>query len=76
MNLPMHVVLSLLVAALTATSCAAVPPPEYPRTHPANPDADAAAADATPGPLSSYRPAAAPFDGSAPTETGERHEHH
>jgi hypothetical protein len=46
-------------AALLLSACATVSPPEYPREHPANPEATQAPVGNAAGALDSYRPAIA-----------------
>ena len=55
-------------SALLLAACATIPPPNYSREHPANPDAESAAVEPTPNPLASYRPAGV----SSKTEPNER----
>jgi hypothetical protein len=68
-------------AAIVLTACATTPSPEYPKTHPANPEAPAASAPPAPSSLATYRsfgnerkPSGDAANQPA-TESGHAHQH-
>lgn len=73
------------LGSLLLAGCATVPAPEYPRSHPANPEASATPLAPTASVLSTYRAAGARSDPARPTpsespapenaEKGQSHEH-
>jgi hypothetical protein len=73
------------LGTLLLAGCATVPAPQYPRDHPANPEASAAPSSPTASVLSTYRAADARLDTARPTpsdspapgdaEKGQSHEH-
>lgn len=67
-------------AGIVLTACAITPPPEYPKTHPANPEAPAASAPLAPTALATYRSFSnerkpSGGDSDQPTESGHAHQH-
>jgi hypothetical protein len=70
---------SVLLAGgtLLLAACATIPPPDYPRDHPANSDAQAEPIQAPSGTLSSYRAEGVGSKGdAAPTDTPSGHAGH
>jgi hypothetical protein len=63
--------LGVLTAAMLLPACATVSAPDYPREHPANPEASPAPASDGSNVLDTYRPATArrPLTGPAATES-------
>lgn len=66
----------VLTAALLLSACATVSPPDYPREHPANPEASQAPASNTVSTLDNYRPATTRKAPPAAQPTEDSHGHH
>jgi hypothetical protein len=60
---------------LMLAACATIPPPDYPRDHPANPNAEAAAVEPPSTTLISYRPETAKSKGDAGSSSDSASEH-
>jgi hypothetical protein len=66
----------MMVAPVLLAACATVSMPEYPRQHPANPDAIQAPAPAAPSALDTYRPAPVGKDTSGQPATPGKPSNH
>jgi hypothetical protein len=65
----------LVGGMLMLAACATIPPPDYARDHPANPNAEAAVVEPASATLSSYRTENASFKGDAGSSSGGASEH-
>jgi hypothetical protein len=73
----LRVLKSVLLAGgmLMLAACATIPPPDYARDHPANPNAEAASVEPASTTLSSYRAESASIKGDAGSSSDSASEH-